>query len=84
MFSGQICQINLVNEITFRIESCRETGGFVARWDAPEGGGITTQGDSLAELHAMITDAINGYFEPANRPERVRLHFVEDPVVALT
>ena len=39
-----------MNEITFRVEACAETGGFVARWDDPAGGGITTQGDSLAEL----------------------------------
>ena len=72
-----------MNEITFRIEACGETGGFVARWDAPEGGGITTQGDSLAELHAMIADAVKGYFEPGQLPRRVRLHFEEDPTLAL-
>ena len=47
-----------MNEITFRIEAGAETGGFVARWDDPAGGGITTQGDSLAELHTMISDAV--------------------------
>jgi hypothetical protein len=31
----------------------------------------------------MIADAVNGYFEPAERPQRVRLHFAKDPVVAL-
>ena len=70
-------------EITFQVEPCGETGGYVARWDAPEGGGITTQGDSLAELDAMITDAVGGYFEPEKRPKRVRLHFSEDPVLAV-
>jgi hypothetical protein len=30
-------------EITFLVESCAETGGFVARWDDPAGGGLTTQ-----------------------------------------
>jgi hypothetical protein len=45
--------------------------------------GITTQGDSLAELHAMVADAVNGYFEPAERPARVRLHFVQNPVVSV-
>ncbi|MEW6303479.1 MAG: 2-oxoisovalerate dehydrogenase [Verrucomicrobiota bacterium] len=72
-----------MEEITFRVEPCRETGGFVARWDAPGGGGITTQGDTLAELHAMIADAVGGYFEESERPHRVRLHFSEDPVLAL-
>jgi predicted RNase H-like HicB family nuclease len=63
-----------MNEITFRVEPCRETGGFVARWDAPQGGGITSQGESLIELHAMISDAVGGYFEPDDRPRFIRLH----------
>ena len=73
-----------MKEITFSVEPCGETGGFVARWDdAPGKGGITTQGDSLAELHAMIADAVTGFFEPAERPRLVRLHFVEDPIVTV-
>ena len=70
-------------EIVFQVESCVETGGYVARWDAPRGGGITTQGDSFAELDTMITDAVDGYFEPGKRPKRVRLHFAKDPVLAV-
>lgn len=70
-------------EITFTIEPCAESGGFVARWDAPGGGGIATQGDRFAELDAMIADAVNGYFEPGEKPQKVRLHFTEDPVVAV-
>ncbi len=70
-------------EITFQVDPCRETGGFVARWDAPKGGGITTQGDTLAELQTMIADAIHGYFHDQPKPERVRLHFSEDPVLAV-
>lgn len=58
-------------EITFNVETCTETGGYVARWDdAPGKGGITTQGDSFAELDAMVADAVNGYFalpQPAFR-----------------
>jgi len=70
-------------EVTFRVESCKETGGFVARWDDPRGGGITTQGDTLAELQDMVADAVNGYFEPGQAPAKVRLHFAEDPVIAV-
>lgn len=72
-----------MSEITFTIEPCAETGGFVARWNAPGGGGIATQGDSFAELDAMIADAVNGYFEGSEKPQKVRLHFTEDPVVAV-
>ena len=63
-----------MKEITFIIEPCAETGGFVARWDAPGGGGIATQGDSFAELDRMIADAVAGYFEPQDKPRAVRLH----------
>ena len=72
-----------MKEIIFKVEPCADTGGYVARWDAPHGGGITTQGDSFAELDAMIADAVEGYFEAGDRPQRVRLHFSEDPVLAI-
>jgi predicted RNase H-like HicB family nuclease len=72
-----------MNEITFQVEPCRETGGYVARWDDPKGGGITTQGDTLEELNAMVADAVKGYFDPGQHPRRVRLHFVEDPALVL-
>ncbi len=36
--------------------------GFAARWDDPSGGGITTQGENLAELQEMVRDAVDGYF----------------------
>ena len=64
-FSG----MSAVAEIVFHIEPCVETGGYVARWDAPRGGGITTQGDSFAELDAMIADALGGYFGPKQQLE---------------
>ena len=70
-------------EITVNVEPCVETGGFVARWDDPRGGGITTQGDTLAELQGIVTDAVSGYFEAGEAPARVRLHFDQDPVFAV-
>ncbi|MDB6036601.1 MAG: 2-oxoisovalerate dehydrogenase [Verrucomicrobiales bacterium] len=73
-----------MREITFIVEPDAETGGFVARWDdAPGRGGITTQGDSFDELSAMVADAVHGYFDPLKRPDRVRMHFLQDPVVSL-
>jgi predicted RNase H-like HicB family nuclease len=73
-----------MKEIIFQVEACPETGGYVACWDAPgAAGGITTQGDSFAELDAMVADAVNGYFGVDARPARVRLHFAEDPVIAV-
>jgi predicted RNase H-like HicB family nuclease len=74
----------VLSEIIFNVTACDETGGYVARWDAgPIKGGITTQGETLAELEEMIADAVAGYFEGAERPRCVRLHFAQDPVVAL-
>jgi predicted RNase H-like HicB family nuclease len=70
-------------EITFQVEPCKVTGGFVARWDDPHGGGITTQGDTLAELQSMVADAVSGYFDAGEAPTRVRLHFAQDPVFAV-
>ena len=69
--------------LTFLITPCQETGGYVARWDDPAGGGITTQGDSFVELEQMVLDAVDGYFFDRSKPERVRLHFAEDPELAV-
>ncbi len=72
-------------EIVFIVTPCPDTGGYVARWDnAPGLGGITTQADSFSELDEMVADAVGGYFEPSERPKRVKLHFAEDPVLALS
>jgi hypothetical protein len=68
-------------KIIFNVTPCRETGGYVARWDdLPEKGGITTQGETLSELEEMI---VSGYFETPDRPQKVKLHFIEDPILAL-
>ncbi len=69
--------------ITFTVVNCPETGGFVARWDDPSGGGISTQGDSMGELETMVRDAVTGYFFEGSEPPRVRLHFKEDPELAV-
>lgn len=69
--------------VTFLVTPCSETGGFVARWDDPAGGGITTQGESIADLETMIRDAVGGYFVDRPAPRSVRLHFVEDPELAV-
>jgi predicted RNase H-like HicB family nuclease len=77
----QTLLLGMEEEITFTVGTCPETGGFVARWDDPRGGGITTQGETLGELQAMITDAVSGYFDPSEAPARIKIHFEEDPVL---
>jgi hypothetical protein len=42
-----------------------------------------TQGDSFAELEAMVRDAVDGYFADTEKPAAVRLHFVDDPVLSV-
>ncbi len=69
--------------LTFQVTLCQETGGYVAQWNDPAGGGITTQGDSFAELDAMVRDAVAGYFGDREKPAAVRLHFVDDPVLSV-
>jgi len=73
-----------MKEIVFTVEPCVETGGFVARWDDPLGGGITTQGETIRDLEAMVADAAGAYFDPGQLPPRARLHFVEDPILVLS
>ncbi len=70
-------------EICFHRTSCDETEGYVSRWNAPAGGGICTQGDSFAELDHMVRDEVDCYFVDHDKPERIRLHFVGDPELAV-
>lgn len=69
--------------IRFDVTPCEETGGYVARWDDPAGGGICTQGDHLADLEATVRDAVQGYFADREAPTLIKLHFVRDPELAL-
>jgi hypothetical protein len=62
VFQPNFRNFHCMSVTTFSVTSCAETGGYVARWDDPAGGGITTQGDTIAELEAMIRDAVIGYF----------------------
>jgi len=67
-------------EIT--IERDEETGVFVASWDDPRGGGITTQAESLDELLTALQEAVRCHFEECKTPpHEVSLHFQTDPVL---
>ena len=70
-------------EIIFNVEC--EDSLFLASWDDPRGGGITTQGADLRELQEMILEATSAYFRAAKEapPRSVRLHFVTDPELAI-
>ena len=63
--------------ITFRVDQ-EEDGSYFAAWDNPVGGGITTVGDTLAELQANVMEAVECHFEEGKRPAKVMLHFERD------
>lgn len=66
------------SEIIFEVTEADE-GGYVA---SALGFGITTQGETLEELRAMVRDAVDCYFdEPSQAPKIIRLHFVRDEVI---
>ena len=72
-----------MKEITFNVERDEENGWLTAWWDAPRGqGGITTQGKDLRELEQNVREAVRCQFENGKPPGRIRLHFVNDPVLA--
>ena len=65
------------------ISRCADSGTLVASWDDPRGlGGLTTQAERLSDLESNIREAIAVHFEPEELPRKVRLHFVDDPVLA--
>jgi len=71
-----------MREITFNVEHDDDSSCLVASWDDPSGrGGITTQGQDLRELEAMIREAVRCHFDEAEMPHSIRLHFVTDPVL---
>ena len=69
----------VATEIVFEVTDATE-GGYVA---CAFGFGITTQAETMAELRAMVRDAVACYFEdPAQAPKLIRLHYVRDEVLA--
>ncbi len=69
-----------MSEIIFEVQEDEVDGGYNAM---ALGYGIHTQGDSIAELRAMVKDAVDCYFdETMEAPQIIRLHFVRDEVLA--
>lgn len=71
----------MTDEITFSVERDPESGWFTASWDAPHGGGISTEGHAFGELESNVMEAVRCHFDAAEMHRTVRLHFVEDPVL---
>ena len=71
-----------MDEITFQVLNDEEAGWLVASWDAPDkSGGITTQGRGLQDLPQQVSEAVETHFDEGHAPHRIRLHFVNDPVL---
>jgi predicted RNase H-like HicB family nuclease len=67
------------SEIIFEVTEAEE-GGYCA---SALGYGISTQGETLEDLRAMVRDAVDCYFDdPTRAPKIIRLHFVRDEVMA--
>jgi len=64
-----------LEKITFVVAEEEDGEGYYASWDDPAGGGITTNGGTLSELEANITDAVLCHFGEQARPKRVTLKF---------
>ena len=72
-----------MKEITLNVERDEASGWFVASWDARGGkGGITTQGRDLGDLQHNVREAVRCYFDEGKAPLTIRLHFINDPVLA--
>ena len=72
-----------MDTVAFKIERDAEAGVLVASWDDPNGGGITTQAENLAELSEAIKESVRCHFSGRAAPREVTLHFESDPVLQL-
>ena len=70
-------------KLVFAIERDEETGAFTASWDDPDGGGITTQAFTFAELSGAINEAVKCHFINRIAPKVATLHFEHDPELQL-
>ncbi|MDX8411775.1 MAG: hypothetical protein R8K46_07910 [Mariprofundaceae bacterium] len=67
-----------MNEIIFLVEDAPE-GGCAAR---ALGHSIFSEADSIKELQARIRDAVRCHFEKNEAPKLIRMHFVQEEVIA--
>ena len=72
-----------MSRVQFEIEQDEGADMFVASWDDPAGGGITTQARSLPELYDAIQESVRAHFAERSAPREVTLHFKNDPILQL-
>ena len=71
----------MMSPMEFKIEQDGKSNVFMASWDDPDGGGITTQAETLPELYSAIQEAVHCHFAAPPAPCEVALHFENDPVL---
>lgn len=65
--------------ITFNVDPCEETGGYLAVWESPDGkGGITTQADTLEDLEEVLTEAVANWFGSEEEMPQIELMVSEE------
>lgn len=67
-----------MSEILFLVQQAPE-GGYTAR---ALGESVFTEADTLPELRKMIQDAVHCHFDEENMPKVIRLHIVQEEVMA--
>lgn len=67
-----------MSEILFLVEQAPE-GGFTAR---ALGESIFTEADTLQELRTRVQDAVHCHFDEGSMPKVIRLHIVQEEVLA--
>jgi hypothetical protein len=72
-------QGNAMNEIIFSVTTAPE-GGFIAQ---ALGHSIFTEADDLPGLRSAVRDAVLCHFDEGKAPSVIRLHRVEEEVLAL-
>ena len=68
-----------MTELIFVVEEAPE-GGFTAR---ALGASVFTEGNTLEELAENVRDAVRCHFDEAERPKVIRLHRVQEELIAV-
>ena len=68
-----------MRELVFIVEESQD-GGYYAR---AVNHSIVTQGETIAELKTMISDAVRCHFDEADMPDLIHMHVTHEETFAL-
>jgi len=68
-----------MKELVFLVEESQD-GGYYAR---AVNHSIVTQGETIAELKTMISDAVRCHFDEAEMPDLIHMHVTHEETFAL-